>query len=295
MSENLIQTSLKQVEESAKKHRVLIPYYNGKEVTTEVMEVLFYDQVHQVWNPNSQNKAIMDSLTLDQIESENVRDKLQVIVKGFEIEIKTYVKNFLNLISQKYTNLVDSDEKITKISKEIALCGKEAIYGCDSETRYIPDIESRMDAVKNNIKYIFSEDTYHYNPFLSIEARKDLDHPIDPALSKPFNMLSYFTEDLSIVSDFAIMHGQYVASVIIGALNFRVFDKELKNIMKGYINNYLSEVVDGLNSIYSKAYIIAQQYKSYAEYKAIVDYYDEREKEMEQMRKEAEEKKDKDK
>lgn len=273
-------TSMKDVEKAAKKHNVLIPVYNGKEVTNEAFEVLTQEVAHQVWNPNSENKAIMDSFTLDQLTPEDARLKCQTIAKGFELEIKAMEKNFIILTNAKYSTMLLNDERIKKISTAIFADDKLDNYNIDSRYPYGRGRDGK-DTYMLNLSAIFNADFYAYISLFSTASSVYEEDRNESAIFNPFYITSYFGNDYTIVSDFAILHANYIATSIIGVLNDIIVDAQIKEILKEYINNFLSELLDGLNAIFSKAYIIAQQYREYGEYKAIKEYYENIDKELE--------------
>lgn len=271
-------TSMKDVEKAAKKHNVLIPVYNGKEVTNEAFEVLTQEVAHQVWNPNSENKAIMDSFTLDQLTPEDARLKCQTIAKGFELEIKAMEKNFIILTNAKYSTMLLNDERIKKISTAIFADDKLDNYNIDSRYPYGRGRDGK-DTYMLNLSAIFNADFYAYSTLFNPAVYQEKED--ESVIFNPFYITSYFGQDYTIISDFAILHANYMATSIISVLNDTIIDSQIKEILKEYINNFLSEILDGLNAIFSKAYVIAQQYREYGEYKAIREYYEDMYKELE--------------
>lgn len=256
--------NLKDLEPKAKEHQVLIPYYNGKEVSREAMQILFYDEIHKNWNSDSELKQLSNSIPVEKIEISDVDNKIFLITEGFTMEIKSYTYNFISLLSDKYTSMIDSDELYPLLVNFMSNSNNGKIM---IDYNYHGRRPNDIDTLKERLKMIFSSITYYHGIFDYYEKHLDDENY---ALSAPFRITSYFTDDLSFIDDFALLHGQYVGNRLLSNLSNVVMDKDIKEYISIRINQFLSELVDGLRGIYTKAYLIANQYKEYALYEQLV-------------------------
>lgn len=237
-----------------KKHKMIIPCYNNRVLESNIEHEDYGNFVNKVWNPNSKQKKIMDSYEISQLSPSDQADKFNKIQLVFCNQMGLMIDNTVNSVLSKYRQLLESNEEFKSYT----------------ESKIPNDSNKSHYRFENNIDRIFGfislRDIYLYNRELC-----------ENGLNTIYDIGCYLTNDQTVVDDNTIVISSlivndYILPSIYNTTHTK-YPENISRIIVDYYNEFIKELYDALYILFSKAYVLANQYSDYAKYKAVEEYY----------------------
>lgn len=259
---------LNKIEDSSNYGGPLIPVYENNVITPFYQNELL-NNFTKDWNPNNDKKQyISDMIPIDSLSEEDYIIKGYTVEKGFELQVKTMISNTLQFMYIKYANMLKSNSELNNVIKNIV----DYANSFDDSYLNIANVDYTIDNVFNPIHILLQLGCGNnmYSPNLKI----------DPIYQAIFKITSYITQDVTILTDFTTM----ITSLIYNELNKSIyevltsillFDEKsddmatLSYLLNYLIESYISDINPMFYNIFSKAFVIAQNYNEYIIYKAL--------------------------
>ena len=219
---------------NSKKHKMLIPCYNGEKFYDIELGTMEY--IQNTFSLTGKSKKKLDSYVLEELCPKDQQSNDMKIRMTFAYQAHTIITNMLSYLCNKYR------ESIKPLFSNI----NEEVY------RY------EIDPFRciTNIRMVGLPPFYAEKGFKGETIIYDIQ--------------DYLTNDETIIEDNTVMIMSIIADCVYDNIN-EIQASYISEELMEYIDQFLREAYDSFYIIFSKLMVLARQYENYSTYGAVFD------------------------